>query len=194
MMNNDERNLLEKNLDRINFWIQNVDAKNSFLLALSGVIIGFVFTSDSFDKSITSYIKDVGPSISWSAIYAIINLSLFVASIIAIGNCLRLFLSSLKGRIDPSIWNEEDLDTKSTIHFQTIAASKNFREYKRRFKRLDTVQEKREEVEANDLLSQVYINSKIVTTKFNLYNRGIKSLTIGVALLFLFKMLSFISW
>jgi len=192
MMDNEERNLLEKNLERVNFWIQNVDAKNSFLLALSGAIVGFVFTSDSFDKAITSYIDEIDKDISWGSIYAILNLILFLVSIFYIGRGMWLFLSSLKGRIDPSIWSEEELDTQSLIHFQSIAASTNYRQFKRRYDGADLDAERKASAEKNDLLSQVYINSKITTKKFILYNKGICSLVIGGACLIIFKLLSFL--
>jgi hypothetical protein len=181
-MDNEERSKLEKTLDRINFWIQNVDSKISFLLALSGVILGFVFTSDSIDKAITSYIEDI--DISWSAAFAMINLLIFIVAIYYVGKGVWQFLSSLKGRIKPSVYQEEGLDTNSSIFFATIASSRNYQEYKRRFREAD---------EENDLLSQIYINSKIVTKKFNLYNGGVKSLTIGIVLLIIFKLLSFIN-
>ena len=42
--------LMEKNLDRVINWVNNCDQKASILLALLGLVVTLVFTSDVFVK------------------------------------------------------------------------------------------------------------------------------------------------
>ncbi|EUJ35769.1 hypothetical protein BCAMP_11415 [Brochothrix campestris FSL F6-1037] len=81
-------------------------------------------------------------------------------------------MRALKGRIDIEEFEEDEIITDSLMHFQTIG-NQEFKDFTQKIE--DETPEKIKE----DLLSQIYINSKICTKKFKLYNNGILWLTMS---------------
>jgi hypothetical protein len=65
------------------------------------------------------------------------------------------------------------LELDSKIFFANIVKNKTYEKYKKKLLSLD------EKDFLNDLISQIYINSNICTTKFNRYNKGLKLSFIG---------------
>lgn len=176
--------VLKETLDRIQFWIGNVDAKISFLLSLSGIILGFIFASETIDNIIKGYFNlDVTGLRIW---IAIINGIILIGSVFYISKAIIHFLIALKGRIDPKEYRQYKVEVKSLIFWRSIADINQYVDYKKRVDSLD------EETMINDLQSQVYINSKITKEKFIIYNKGVRFLSVGIVLLIVFKIIGYI--
>lgn len=180
--NKDEENLKYK-YDTVNFWVNNCDQKAGILLAIVGVAITVIMTSD-FMKYLRSYIFEpfmqfcsgnLGLSFSWSRFTVFILL--IIAAIILITCCVFLF-RAISANIDYEKMYKEnpDLARTSYIFYGTISQMK-YKDFKKG------------EVEfAEDLKSQIYVNSKIATAKFKNYKMGLewfKSLLLVSVMLFL---------
>lgn len=167
-MNNQED--LKTLLERINFWIGNVDAKVSFLLSLTAVILGLMLADSATKKFLEQYLTNFKNN-WWSL--EIIGFLIFLIAISSIIGAIVYFLQALKGRIDSEAYEQDNLVTNSLLHWGNIA-KKTYTEFSTEFK------ERIEEDEIlEDFTSQVYINSLIVNIKFKRYNTGISLLIIG---------------
>ncbi|WP_408869026.1 Pycsar system effector family protein [Brochothrix campestris] len=102
----------------------------------------------------------------------IINLLSILCFIVFIIGSFIFLMRALKGRIDIEEFEEDEIITDSLMHFQTIG-NQEFKDFTQKIE--DETPEKIKE----DLLSQIYINSKICTKKFKLYNNGILWLTMS---------------
>lgn len=157
-----------KKLEIVNFWIENIDNKISFILAFIGIFIGFIIskgTPNAFKNISNVAIKDI-LTLNFGQIFSVLLvISMYLMAI----SCLILLLLALKGRIDGKIYKEHKLKTVSLLFFGSIA-NMNYSSYKEKC-------EKESEKELiNDINSQIYINSKICDYKFKLYNLSIKLL------------------
>lgn len=188
MDNQTKDEIAEKTIDRINFWLGNVDSKVSFVLSFAGIFLGFIFASDSITKSIEEYIKFITSNdlTFGKFIFSCIALLLFIASMVFMGISIYNLLGALKGRINPDTYIQANLETKSILFWGSIANSTNYTAYKQKMDSLTDVNL------SNDLKSQAYINSLICSKKFELYNKAINKLTWGIILFVLFKLLTYI--
>ncbi|GAB1804414.1 hypothetical protein [Priestia megaterium] len=188
MDNQTKDEIADKTIDRINFWLGNVDSKVSFVLSFAGIFLGFIFASDSITKSIEGYIKFIisNDLTLGKFIFSCIALLFFVASMVFMGISIYNLLGALKGRINPDIYSQANLETKSILFWGSIAKSTNYTAYKQKVDSLTDVNL------SNDLKSQVYINSLICSKKFELYNKAINKLTWGIILFVIFKLLTYI--
>ena len=173
---------LKHTYDTVNAWLSNCDQKASILLAVVGVVITVLVTSD-FLKGLRSII--FGPFVKywteetelgflWS------RFTVFVLIVIAAGmlitSCYYLF-KTIWANIDYDKMREEnpDLVEKSFIFWGTVSAM-SYDDFKR------------ENVNyVDDLKSQIYVNSKIAMAKFKNYNEGLhwfKSLLLVSVMLF----------
>ncbi|WP_271397625.1 Pycsar system effector family protein [Salinicoccus roseus] len=167
-MNNQEA--LEALLERINFWIGNVDAKVSFLLSLTTVILGLLLADSATKIFLEQYLTNFKDN--WLSL-EIIGFLVFLIVILSLIGAILCFLQALKGRINSKEYEQDDLVTNSLLHWGNIAGKK-YTEFSSEFKeRVD------EEKILEDFTSQIYINSLIVNTKFKCYNTGILLLIIG---------------
>ncbi len=91
----------------------------------------------------------------------------------------------LKANTDYNIHLEEDLAKDSIIYFGTIKKHNKYKQYK------NTVINIKNEEYLNDLLSQIYINSKIAYAKFENYNKGIQYIFIGTFVLTIILILGY---
>lgn len=173
-------------LDRINFWIGNGDAKVSFVVSFTGIFLGFIFASDSISASIKNYIKSIGAMELQDVkiLLSALSLILFVVSIFFIMRAIYYFLKALQAQIKPSEYQQPNLETRSLLFWGTISQL-DYATYKQR---MDTAQD---QDLANDLQSQVYINSIITTRKFDMYNKGLKQLRNGIIVFVVFKFLTY---
>jgi hypothetical protein len=157
-----------KNLDRINFWITNCDTKASYLLALEGIVLTVIFTSNYSTCIITtlSY-KFSFENFGWSSFFRFVEglslYSFFCLTFISLVNIYK----TVKARLNPKIFREEGLETNSLLFFETIA-NRKFQTFI-----LETKNITAEQLE-NDLDSQIFINSKICQQKFKHYNLTVK--------------------
>lgn len=163
----------------VNSWISNCDAKSSFLLAFYGVIIAIVFTSDVLEKInetinlIPASKVDLESAILFISLCALLGFLFFSIC------CFYFIYKTLKARLDSNVFNEEGLTIKSLIFFMSI----NELEYAE-FKEQSNTEEDHHFL--NDLNSQIFINSKIATKKFNAYNKSIFSAFVGFACFIVF--------
>lgn len=147
-------------LDRVIGFIGNCDNKTSIILGIYGVFFGIVFTSNFFNNFIKSLILIKINFFTIIYIFFIIcTLILFLYGII------KLF-KALYAKIDSEVYAEDELITNSYIFYGTIS-NFSFRKYK------NEIQDLSEEEFRNDILSQIYIDSKICNQKFQNYNKGL---------------------
>ena len=120
---------LEQSLDRVNAWIGNCDQKAGFLLAIIGVIITILFSSD-FSQSIVDnvvnpyreYIKN--PELKEFSLIRFIYFLFIVITIIASFISIIFALLSITAAIDIKKYKKDDgnseLVDKSLLFFGSI--------------------------------------------------------------------------
>ena len=165
-------------LELVNSWINNCDQKAGIVLAVVGVIVTVVMTSD-FVKFMREYVfvpfmdycsgnKEL--SFSWSRFTVFF---LFVIAVIILITCCCYLFRAIRANIDYTKMYKEnpELEKTSQIFYGTISGMKydDFKKGGIEF--------------VDDLKSQIYVNSNIATTKFQNYNEG----------LFWFKLLMLVS-
>lgn len=167
-LSNEREEVLLHTYDTINMWANNCDQKANILLATIGVIISIIISSD-FIKYIKTYIFTpfidywTGNSelaFSWSRFNVFVLL--LISVIMLIISCNYLF-KTICANIDDQKMRKAnpELVTKSYIFFGTIS-------------RMSYGDFKNNEVNyLEDLKSQIYVNSKIVTNKFLNYNKSL---------------------
>jgi len=161
-----------KNLDRVNYWISNCDSKVSYLLTLEGIILTIIFTSnyskcliDTFSYEFTSLNKD-------SFFRLLESLTLYVFSAMIIISLYNAYLT-LRPRLNPKVFKEAGLSTKSVLFFESIA-NRTFAEFIATQQSYNSTNKLEKDID-----SQVFINSKICQLKFKHYNYTLKYCSIG---------------
>ncbi|MDC3424255.1 DUF5706 domain-containing protein [Aquibacillus sp. 3ASR75-11] len=163
-----------KTLERINYWISNCDTKISFALAFSGVLLGVFFTSNTIQNSLVALFEQFSELDMYNIVVLLTTL-IFVAFVICLTLSIWHFFMGLKGSVDSTVFDQDDLQTNSLLYFGTIQALK-YTEFKKE------VQNITKDELGNDYLSQIHINSVICQTKFNNYKKGIIYLTAAIIL------------
>ena len=170
---------LQYTLDVVNSWVNNCDQKAGILLTVFGVAITVLVTSD-FLKELRTYI--FVPFVEyWNNSESQLEFSLgrfavFCLLVIAMGilitSCLYLF-KAITASTDYERMRQANpqMVPKSYLFFGSIS-NMTYDEF--RGGRMDFEE---------DLKSQIYVNSKIASTKFKNYNEG----------LFWFKMILLVS-
>ena len=175
---------LKENLDRVNMWIGNCDQKASIVLALIGVAMTVLCTSDFayyVRHTLIIPIKKGWPNIcaawdGWQLAMAILLISVIVLSICS----LYQLLFSLRAKTDYDKFKQDGMTQNSMYHYECVA--------KRKYSEFC-----KEDVEImNDLRSQVYINSCICTSKFEHYKKGIKLLEYAIPICLMLGLIIFI--
>lgn len=162
---------LHLTLDRIIGFISNCDTKVSFWFSFFGVILTILSTLKTPTKeAITSILCATPRNITGEAI-------IFVFFVSAIFFVIGIYF--LSRALIAKITNNED--RKSNIFFGHIASHRNQQAYLSDLKSIDLNKY------IEDLVSQIYINSKICEQKFKNYNKGVKMS--GISIIFLL-----ISW
>ncbi|WP_291601655.1 Pycsar system effector family protein [Bacteroides sp.] len=172
-----------KKLEFINQWIFNCDTKSSLVLTFLGVIVTIIFTSDIGHDMIATLHFRCADHISKSNIINLISLVCAIAFCVSIIISIYQLYQTLRGRVNPIIYEQQGLQLKSNIFFKTIQ-SRGFSEYE-----TDTNSENEEQY-LNDLNSQIYINSKIVESKFKHYNSSLKAILYGFGSFLFFVLLN----
>ena len=173
-----EENELEYTLDVVNSWVNNCDQKAGILLTVFGVAVTVLVTSD-FVKELRGYL--VHPFIEyWNGdsqyVFSWGRFTVFCLLVIAVGmlvtSCVYLFKAITANTNYKEIrQNNPQMVEKSYLFFGSINSMTydRFRSPSVDFK--------------EDLMSQIYANSKIAVDKFQNYNKG----------LFWFKMILVVS-
>lgn len=152
-------------LELINSWISNCDTKSSFLLALNGIVLTFMLSSDFSDKIRKTLSYRLG-EVDFFSIVNFIEFTLLVLLFISILTCFYNIYYTLIGRVNPNFYKQQDLVTESNLFFGTIAEKK----YSDFFQKIEIEDEI---AIRKDLTSQIMINAKIAKMKFEYYNRSI---------------------
>lgn len=169
---------LQYALDVVNSWVNNCDQKAGILLTVFGVAITVLVTSD-FMKELRTYI--FGPFVKYWTTESQLEFSmgrftvfclLVIAMAMLITSCCYLF-KAITANTDYVKMRQDNpgMVAKSYLFFGSIS-NMTFDEFRR-----DNIDIK------EDLKSQIYVNSKIASTKFKNYNEG----------LFWFKMILLVS-
>ena len=170
---------LQYTLDVVNSWVNNCDQKAGILLTVFGVAITVLVTSD-FLKELRVYIfvpfveywTNSESQLEFSLGRFTVLCLLVIAMGILITSCLYLF-KAITANTDYERMRQANpqMVPKSYLFFDSIS-NMTYDEF--RGGRMDFEE---------DLKSQIYVNSKIATTKFKNYNEG----------LFWFKMILLVS-
>lgn len=162
-----------KDLERIDSWINNADNKISYLFAFLGIVATIIFTSDSVIQEIKTCFgnllklneKDIVNILSLIVIILVIGLLIFIVK------CIYYLLKAITAKA-----NISNMNNGSVLFFGAIA-NNTIEEFK------DKIKNKSEEEVEEDIVEQIFINSKICDEKINNYNKAIKSLKISLIIL-----------
>ena len=153
---------LERNLG----FISNCDNKASIILTAVGVLLTIILTSEGLAS-----IKDIlKKSLSQITFLNFIYMFVFFSSVIILLSGILFLISVLIARSGIS---ETKGSKNSLIFFGGINSFNKITNYEKAIKKMD----KKDLLD--DLISQIYINSKIATKKYRRYNLGLKFTVIG---------------
>ncbi len=165
-----EKDDLYQSLDRTTTWIENCDTKTSVVISGIGIIAAIILSSDYITK-IKSIIKYMIDNLSfWTAVFLLITA---IALVFCISGCYHLY-RVLVPRVDTGLYKEKGLNSESLIYFLAISKRKSFIDYKSELEKCS------ENNLINDIISQIYICSKICSQKFDYYTRGLNLVVIGL--------------
>ena len=159
---------LQSTLDRIIGFVNSCDVKASIVLGIFGIVVGGLLS----DSILTILLCNLNLAIGSDGLFAPIFLVLFGLSSISILTGLFFLISAISAKTKLS---KKD----SKIYFVDIAANATEEAYRKKLVPL-----KETDVSA-DLISQIYINSKICTKKYRHYNFGLLTLAIGIVVFLL---------
>lgn len=155
-----------KKLEIINQWISNCDTKSSFIMTFLGVIITLILTSEVGAEMMKTLTFHFTCNIDWITIKNFLSFNLTLFFFVSISFTFYNIYKTLIGRIDSKVYAEQNLNTDSNLFFGNIA-SKKFTDFEN-----ETNTESDAEY-LNDINSQIFINSNIVTEKFKYYNKSL---------------------
>lgn len=177
----DEIKRLESDLARIQMWVGNCDQKASFLLATIGILLALFLSTDAIVDSITLIKESLvlacsncqcGFVLLW-ALFSLLILGTFVCSAVSI----FFLLLALRSDIDNDKYQEAKTSKPSFTFFVSIAKG-SFRDY------CDNSETTPSEY-IDELKSQIFINAKICTRKFENFKTGNAIFRFTLVLIFL---------
>lgn len=174
-----------KTLDMINMWIGNADTKISYSLTFIGVLLGFFLTSSKPIKLSETISRIYSNGLQILKLNEIIILLLICAFTATSITAIVFLYRALKGIIDPEVYKEDGLITNSNIFWKTIS-KKSYVDF------YNSINILNQEKLIKEISSQVFINSKICTKKFENYNQGVKYIVISVIIFFAYKIIGYI--
>ena len=155
---------LERNLG----FISNCDNKASIILTAVGVLLTIILTSEGLAS-----IKDIlKKSLSQITFLNFIYMFMFFSSVIILLSGILFLISVLIARSGIRE-TKGSVQKNSLIFFGGINSFNRIANYEKAIKKMD----KKDLLD--DLISQIYINSKIATKKYRRYNLGLKFTVIG---------------
>ena len=163
----DDTDKLHLTLDRIIGFISNCDTKVSFWFSFFGAILTILSTLKTPTKEAIKSVLCANPRNITDNVVLIV----FLVSAI----CFIIGLYFLSQALMAKTINNED--RKSNIFFGHIASHENQQAY------MKCLKETNLNKYIEDLVSQIYINSKICEQKFKNYNKGVKMS--GISIIFL---------
>lgn len=171
-----------KKLEIVIQWISNVDTKSSFVLAFYGIMTTIMFASDIGNRIINTLSYIPAQDINGESIKLFIALAIVILLLISILITFYFIFQTLKGRLNPNVYQQHGLRTDSNLFFGTVA-SKSYSKFE------EQTNAENDNDFLNDVNSQVFINSNIVNRKFKLYNRSLIWLIISFLLFLIFMII-----
>lgn len=159
----------KSSLERINSWINSCDSKAGTVLALTGVLLTIIFTNDGMAE-MYNVLQNILPPANFCTVLYIVFLG---SSIFMLCYGIARLILTLVARINANIYQQPELITDSVLFFGKISNRPSYQVFQN-----DILSIKKEDY-LKDLLSQIYINSKIANEKHVNYNEGIKWTIIG---------------
>lgn len=156
-------------LDRINSWINSCDSKAGTVLALIGVLLTIIFTNDGMAE-MYNVLQNIVPPANLCTVLYIVFLG---SSVFMLCYGIARLILSLVARINTNIYKQPGLIIDSVLFFGKISNRPSYLTFQ------NNVLSMKKEDYLKDLLSQVYINSKIANEKHVNYDKGIKWTVIG---------------
>lgn len=175
-------------LDRIIGWVENCDTKATVMTALVGVFVSVIFTSSFITDSIHKLVTPI--SIYWKTgsgyfdLFCAVKVIIFIVMSLCFLIALFYLLKSLAAKTSSKQTGDINVKTNSLIHYGSIQ-TKSYNDFK------SCVLLETEEDKTEDVLSQIYINSKRCQEKFDNYNNSIRFIRLGVLLFVIFVVLLF---
>lgn len=158
-----------KTLDRIDSWINSCDNKISVLIGIMSVVCTICITTDSVNRVYSFAINVLLSNINITKIVFII---LFVVSLGFDAIAFRCIVGVVFARVDNNRYSQKDMPMESNLYFGSIA-ERSFLQFKKSYLHESPTEQ------INDILSQIYINSKIARKKYNYYNKSLKWMCIS---------------
>lgn len=163
-------------LEQLREWNNNADTKISIMVAFVSVLFIEVISNSNIN-----IIKEINDIIFITGIlnvgfFRVCSLMLVIILYILIFLSIYKFIKALLAKIDISVFNQKGIYKESSYFFGTISKM-NLYEYKNK------IYKSNENIQLNDLISQVYINSKICKDKFKFYNTGLKLFIASIILM-----------
>lgn len=156
-------------LTMINTWINNIDTKSSFALAIIGILIGMLF-----NNSITDSIQNITKFTDFSHISIKELISFILVVLLYLTN-----FTSIICLIQAIIARTKSSNNNISIFFFETISKMELQTYKNRVNQITN----KHLIE--DLEEQIHTNSQICCQKIKWYNKGIKFLLYAIILWFI---------
>ena len=157
--------ILERNIS----WIENCDTKTSVILGVIGVMVAIFLSSD--------YLIEITGIFDAMLLKGAEGMIYIVSGVVALLTIIRgifYLVLVLLAKTSTKEFDEKGLKNDSVIFFSSIAQNKAFNDYRMK------VESCSETELQEDLISQIYICSRICTAKFNNYKKGLTLSMIGL--------------
>ena len=154
-------------LDRNIGFVTNCDNKTSIILASFGVLLAIILTNEGLNE-IFSIVKTC---IAMKTFCNILYLLCLAGATFVLVFGLFNLVSVLAAKTSEEAIGRKD--ESSRIFFAGIRKNGDYKTYNQKFLAMD-----RKSL-LNDLIEQIYINADIASTKYALYNRGLRCTAIG---------------
>lgn len=157
-----------KNLELVNSWINNIDLKASFILAFLGILLGNILNLNNIEI----LKKFVTVPINTMSLIEILRIIVIILLLVSSMISTVLLILTLVARTKIN-------DIPRSNYFFGNIANMDRKEFLMNFERMN------EKTIKNEILNQVYVNSKICNYKSKLYNKSINYMLVTVILTFI---------
>lgn len=162
---------LLQRLDRHLEWIKSCDTKASIVIAGAGIFLSR-FTAEHSINMLNQIFAQSINNINFSNFLYLSLFLLFWGLFVYGSYCLiRVLVPMMKKEV---IIFQQDTHADSLYYFESID-DKKYSEFR------EKMINESPEAELEDLLTQIYINAKICSSKYKFYKKGIRSTFIGIA-------------
>jgi len=154
-------------LDRTINFIRSCDNKSSAILGFIGIILAIFFSNDGIENLFNAI-----RLFTSSELYIVYICLLCISFILFIFGIIFLVFVLL-ARTDNSKYKQIGLKEDSVLFFETVV-NRNYLLYKKKLLSINNIDYE------DDIISQIYINSKICQTKYRDYRIGFIFVIIGL--------------